>query len=83
MHDSLSWSGPHYDRHELVCLFSPPESLSKRMNFKDGWQGRQVLKVQLLPKPTSENWAENCQEGESGTFYNSPEEVEDKILDAR
>ena len=62
-------------------FFSPPESLSKRMNFKDVWQGRQVLKVHLLPKPTSENWAEK--EGESGTFYNSPEEVEDKILDAR
>ena len=71
----------HYDRHEPS--FFSPESLSKRMNFKDVWQGRQVLKVHLLPKPTSENWAENCQEGESGTFYNSPEEVEDKVLNER
>ena len=51
------------------------------MNFKNGWQAGQVLKVQLLPESTSEDWA--GKRIQLLSFNNSPEEVEDKVLNER
>ena len=51
------------------------------MNFKNGWQAGQVLKVQLLPETMSEDWAGN--KIELLPFNNLPEEVEDKVLNER
>ena len=59
----------------------PPEMFSKRVNFKNGWQAGQVLKIQLLPESTSEDWAGN--RIELLPFNNLPEEVEDKVLNER
>ena len=59
----------------------PPKSFSKRVNFKNGWQAGQVLKVQLLPESTSEDWAGN--KIELLPYNNLPEEVEDKVLNER
>ena len=59
----------------------PPEMFSKRVNFKNGWQAGQVLKVQLLPESTSEDWA--GKRIQLLPFNNSPEEVEDKVLNER